>query len=101
MMNIDTLEHKHGGKILSLDAIRHETYKGRASWEFIGRVEWHDGSVSPEASIPPTVICCEDAPNNFELTVALAALNGYLVAHGDWTERNGWIPREKNGTQPL
>jgi len=92
-MKISTLTHKHGGKILSLDAVGHSTDSGRASWEFTGRVKWDDGTESPAASIPPFCLCAENSAVNPELSIALAKLNTYLRSVGAW--RNGEWTSEK------
>lgn len=95
-MKIETLEHRHGGRILSLDSIKHERngLRGRLAgycWYFMGTIQWSDGSRSDAATIPPTMLCADKPEGNAELGHALHCLNQYLATRGAW-EPCGWQP---------
>lgn len=109
-MKTDFLEHRHGGRITALHSIAHETYKGVASWHFIGSVEWSDGSTSADARISPNGLCTDGtAASDAEANKALHALSGYLASMGEWHDakhhRNGmvshWTPRAKTGVRAI
>jgi hypothetical protein len=105
------LMHKHGGTILSLHAIAHETHKGVADWFFVGHVQWDDGTESPDARIAPYQLCCDadDAAADTTIRRAMRALVNYLGDAGDWHDakhtRDGriyhWTPKAKAGRAPL
>lgn len=98
------LEHKHGGFIEQIYAIGHETYKRVASWHYVGRVMWRDGSVSDRIRIPPYAVCFDhdDVPAKQQYTRLSEQLDMYLQAEGAWLDkpkhmRDGrlvhWIPK--------
>lgn len=95
-MQIKHLQHRHGGRITELTHIRHETHEGKAYWEFVGCVEWDDGSKSEEAHISPVCLCRDpnDKEANDELDAVLGKLNEYLSSNGKWL-RDGWKPKSK------
>lgn len=96
-MQFEHLEHKHGGRITELTEIRHGRHDGRAYWDFVGNVEWHDGGKSRGILISPVCLCHGEAPEaREELDRALAALNDYLGAQGRWVA-SGWRPRAPAG----
>jgi len=98
------LEHKHGGKITSISAIGHETYKRVASWHYVGRVEWSDGTVSERIRIPPYAVCFDhdDSASKEQYARLAQQLDLYLQAEGEWLDkpkhmRDGrlvhWVPK--------
>lgn len=102
-MRTQYLGHKWGGRITSLDAIEHYTDGPFASWEFRGRIEWADGSVSETAHIPPVLLCVDHdhAEAMAELDAALKALTAYLNKHGTYTDSRVWKPNAKRGRKVL
>lgn len=101
-MKIQHLEHRHGGRITNIEAIAHDTYERRASWHFIGSVEWSDGSKSAISEISPVCLCRDpdDTAANEELDTLMSALNDYLARNGKWTS-NAWKPAAKKGREAL
>jgi hypothetical protein len=102
-MQIQHLQHKHGGRIVSIDAIAHETYQRRASWHFVGKVQWTDGSESEAAQIAPYALCYDhdNAEAAAECNSALGRLNDYLARNGKWVEGREWKPAAKKGSEAL
>ena len=106
-METKHLEHKAGGKITVIEYVAHETYKGVASWHFIGSVVWSDGKKSDDIQISPISLCFDQTKPEAkaECDAVLKALNDYILEAGEWHEpkhkRDGrvysWTPREKNG----
>lgn len=110
-MKTDHLEHTHGGRIVSLDEIRHSTHAGIADWYFVGHVVWADGTESTAASIAPHNICTDQAhePAATECRAAFALLNRYLHDAGTWHDakhhRDGrtsfWTPSRPDGRRSI
>jgi hypothetical protein len=105
-MKVERLQHKHGGKITSIDLVRHDTTTilgGRARsayWEFVGRVEWSDGTVSERANISPICVCRDpdDLEACRELDVVMAHMQAHLRANGRWAGPEGqWVPHATAG----
>lgn len=104
-MKIKFLEHKHGGKIIELNAIEHATsttHRREAYWQFIGRVEWNDGSVSEAAHIAPCTLVydSDDEEATKELFFVSDLLNKYLDRNGRW-DNNVWKPEFKRGREDI
>lgn len=95
------MRHRNGGRILSLSRIEHVTERGNTYWFFVGTVHWDDqkeGESTREFEISPVHLSYEDAQGETEANSAFNALSAYLLEHGDWQPKGGWIPREKNGS---
>ena len=100
-----TLQHRNGGEITALTHVAHETYKGVASWHFIGDVKWSDGTESKGIEIGPNALCGEPA----ECRPLFEQLNAYLSEVGEWHDtrqkRDGrvysWSPKEPRGKRAL
>ena len=103
------LLHKNGGTITAITGVGHETYKGVATWHFIGDIEWHDGGKSKQHFIAPYCLCYETPEQKAELDRLMAQLNEYLEATGAWHDmkhkRDGrcysWTPRKPEGRKTL
>ena len=105
------LQHRHGGKITAITAVAHETYKGVASWHFIGDVEWSDGSKSVAKPIEPFLLVCNahDPEAKAECDALMAKMTDYLGRVGEWHEQRkapggrmtSWTPRQKKGSEVL
>lgn len=111
-MQTKYLRHRHGGRIIAIDAIGHDTYKGVASWHFVGHVKWEDGSESPSSVIEPFLICTvyeDGTAGTEECNAYLEGMNDYLREHGKWHEpksaRDGrrytWTPTKPKHQQPI
>lgn len=96
--------HKHGGRILRIEKIAHETAKPAAGrsrdiWFFVGDVEWLDrgdkkGGKSTGLEIAPYSLAYDDEKNQTEIDELLKLLNDYLLANGTWcgpeSGHEGW-----------
>lgn len=110
-MRLQHVTHKHGGKIVDVYSVGHETHKGVADWFFLGKVEWSDGTVSEGARIAPWALCADqkNADAQSEINALLEAMNSYLRKHGAWHEpkraRDGrmvhWTPKRASWTQHI
>lgn len=111
-MQIQHLLHRHGGRIVSIDSVAHATFKGVASWHFVGRVVWDDTTESPAAEIAPGLLCVDSSHQKesaAELNTLLETMNRYLADHGTWHEqkkvRDGrvysWTPHLAEGSSPV
>lgn len=110
-MKTTHLAHKHGGKITAITACAHATFKGVASWHFIGDVTWFDGSTSTAVELAPWVVCydSQDPAAKAEGDGVHAALTDYLGRVGQWHDQKrsrggvmySWTPFEKSGSFPL
>ncbi len=105
-MQVHHLEHKHGGRIVKVDAVEHATDRGVAYWFYRGDVEWRDGGKSVGTEIPPWAICYDHSipEAHAEYDTCSAALNGHLLEHGEWLERTkftrdgravAWVAKSK------
>ncbi len=102
-MQLETIEHKSGGKITQITGFEHVIGKprdGRSTdtWHFRGDVKWSGGGESKGLEIAPFVLCCDDPPNNPELTKLYAAMNEHLAQHGAWSDNpkhEGWYAHER------
>lgn len=101
-MQIEHLEHRHGGRITSIEAIAHDTEQRRAFWHFVGNVKWSDGSESKAVEISPVCLCRDpdDAAACAELDSVMDALNDYLRRNGEWRP-GAWKPNAKRGREAL
>lgn len=98
------LQHRSGGTIERLTHVGHETYKGVASWFFVGDVAWRDGSRSESIEIQPNALCCDTDEDHEQVKSLLGRLNDYLGEAGEWHEpkskRDGrmysWTPKQPN-----
>lgn len=105
------LQHRSGGKIVRLTHVAHETYKGVASWHFIGDVVWDDGSVERRGvEIAPFAVCHNSTPDGIEqCNEAHAKLTDYLGRVGEWHpmkhKKDGraysWTPKESCGREAI
>lgn len=96
------LLHRQGGRIASLRRIEHVTEDGRATWFFIGTVDWFDGAGSgKEVDISPTSLVTEDDAGKAERDLAMEALSAYLLEHGQWGEQGHWKPKVPFGSAPV
>lgn len=105
------LLHRHGGEIVRLVAIGHETRDGVADWFFVGDIRWQDGGVSRDREIPPTCVCTDgdDARSVATCRGLMARLDQYLHDEGSWHDtkfkRDGraysWTPARKAGRLEL
>lgn len=101
------LMHAHGGTILSVDAIGHNTIDGTADWWFECRVRFDgDQFVSLNIKVPPHALCTDGSPEGAEALQSLRRLMAeYLDAEGTWHDdrwtRDGrcywWTPQKKAG----
>jgi hypothetical protein len=96
--------HRHGGKILEVTEIRHQTEKpsggySRDAWYFMGRVRW-DGSGTGDKLRPIDMpMLCSDTPEGQDEIRGLSDLMmAYLREHGEWFETNphkGWYAHRR------
>jgi hypothetical protein len=110
-MNTKYLRHRHGGTITEISAIAHESYKGVASWHFVGDVQWDDGTKSCGTTIAPFCVCFnQDNPlAKAEGDGLFAQLSDYLTRNGAWHDtkraRDGrvytWTPNSPAAQMPL
>lgn len=111
-MQTKYLRHRHGGRVIDISAIGHNTYKGVASWFFVGHVKWQDGTESPRCEIEPSALCCiaaDGEPGLIECEAFHSGLNDYLREHGRWHDmkahRDGrhysWTPHQPKNEQPV
>jgi hypothetical protein len=98
-MKTDHLLHRHGGRIVSLHAIEHITVDDRASYHFLGTLEFDNGGHERRAEIGPRDMIAEIG-GSLELHAALHVLSEYLEARGTWTS-NGWVPRTTHGRHDI
>lgn len=110
-MSAGTIYHRHGGVILNVRAIAHETYRGVATWHYLGDVEWDDGTKTENRQLMPHDLCIdqddEEAQRALENLSAQLAM--YLERHGNWHApkhtRDGrvihWTPHNKEGREEL
>ena len=104
-MKLNHMQHKHGGRIVSIDAIAHSVYKGAAEWHYVGAVEWSDGTASGHAEIAPWALCYDhdNTQAHLEFRTLNILMGDYLIAQGEWHDprsiRGGrivhWTPKEK------
>jgi hypothetical protein len=97
--------HRHGGKILELTEIRHQTDKpsggySRDAWYFMGRVQWGDGKGDTNRLHPIDVPClCSDTEEGMNEIRAISDLvMDYLHEHGEWCEgkpHEGWYAHDR------
>jgi hypothetical protein len=103
-MQITKLDHKHGGQIVSIDAITHGKYSAKAPayYEFIGRVKWHDGTESAAAHIAPICIATADGSATDEYLAVMELLNVYLAENGVRKRPSyEWVPKRPTGYRAI
>jgi len=98
--------HRHGGAILEVTSIRHQTDKprdgrSRDAWYFMGRVKWRDGS-GDESKLHPIdapMMCADTDEGHAEIRGLSELMMEYLREHGDWCGRGskheGWYAHRK------
>ena len=106
---------KSGGRITAIHAVAHSTYKGAASWYFIGDVAWtaEENNGKPaklmDNEIPPYAVCSEGEAGKAEVDAIMKEMNEHLATKGKWHKpkhlKDGrmvsWTPKEKTGLAPL
>lgn len=109
-MQIEHLQHKHGGRITEIKAVAHCTFKRVASWHYIGSVTWSSGKPSVDIEIAPWAVCFDhDNPEaHQEYSVLAEKLNQYLLDAGEWHDTKfvnhmavSWTPKAKTGRVEL
>lgn len=102
-MIVKHLTHKHGGKITAIVGIKHGTFRRQTTVEFIGRIEWSDGSVSERGYIAPWALCRDSANPDAcaELDAVLRLLETYFANNGTRDSQYNWIPNTKSGHQEI
>lgn len=98
-MKTEHILHRHGGRIVSIDAIEHITIGTHASWHFLGTLEFANGSHEPLVEIAPRDIVAE-TEDSAEFHFARRLLNQYLETHGQWTPSR-WVPRVSHGIHDI
>jgi hypothetical protein len=96
--------HRHGGKILELTEIRHQTEKpsggySRDAWYFMGRVQWDDGSGTGDKLHPidMAMLCSDTQEGQQEINGLSDLMMAYLKANGEWRESKpqGWYAHDR------
>ena len=104
-MQVQFLQHKHGGRIVELYGVHHEAPAAgkRGYWELSGHVQWADGSESPSAHIEPLAMCYDhDNPQACaEFDAVLEAINSHLREHGSFNADGEWIAKRRRGSTSL
>ena len=85
-------EHRHGGRIVKVHEIRHETAEpqdgcSRDHWYFVCDIEWDDGTASKIAEVAPALLVRSDVDPDAsleEINGLLSLMNEYLRLHGEW-----------------
>lgn len=105
------LKHRSGGTITRITHVAHETYKGVASWHFIGDVVWGDtGKESHGVELSPFTVCHDGSAEGIEqCNKAHAALTDYLGRVGEWHDTKhkkdgrcySWTPRNSCGRETI
>jgi hypothetical protein len=92
-MQTKHLRLKCGARVTAIHSIAHETYKGVASWFFIGDLEFEKGKTLILEDIAPIQLCADlDNPEaKAELDKALEAMNDHLLKHGRWLKKQKWV----------
>ena len=107
-MKTDHLLHRNGGRIKSLVAIAHSTYKKCTEWHFLGTCEWSDNSHQRDPArlyhIAPYALVIDDSDpeSKGQCDHALKLLAKYLLKHGKFApDGGGWIPRRPEGREEI
>jgi hypothetical protein len=96
--------HHHGGKVVEVVNLGHKNeapHSGhsRDHWFFIGRVQWDDGSGTPERlyEIPPHMLASTTEEGHAEIVRLSELMVAYLSAHGSWRHASpqGWYAHRK------
>ena len=98
-MKTEHILHRHGGRIVSIDAIEHITAGSHASWHFLGTLEFANGGHEHRVEIGPRDMVVE-GEDSAEFHAALRLLTEYLEAHGKWTA-SGWVSRATHGVHDI
>lgn len=101
------LEHKHGGKIVAIAAIGHDTIEGVGDWYYVGTVDFDgDGHRSVNVVIPAWALCYDGTEEGRAEWASLSKLLiDYLNDAGTWHDdrctRKGrcywWTPHKPTG----
>lgn len=110
-MQTKHLLDKSGAKVTAIHSAHHSTYKGVASWYFMGDLEFVQGEGLENREIAPYMLCADhDNPEaKAELERVLAVMNDHLLKHGEWHKTRftkdgravSWTPKEKEGSTPI
>lgn len=109
---------KSGGRITAIHSVAHSTYKGVASWYFMGDVSWTAEENNGRAAtllnheIPPYAICYDsthEAEGKAEVEAIMKEMNEYLATKGKWLKKAKWVgeclvswmPKQLTGLAPL
>jgi hypothetical protein len=98
--------HRHGGRILEIVGIKHQTDKPRDgyssdAWYFTGRVKWNDGSgdESKPQPIDAPMLCSDTEQGAAEIRELSDLMMVYLREHGTWcdakSKHEGWYAHRK------
>ena len=110
-MKIEHLQHRHGGRIVEITAAAHDTWKGIASWHYIGKVQWEPNKPSRVTEIEPWAVCYDtkiDAAKS-EYDAISSVLTQHLETRGHWHDskhhRDGrvysWSANEPKAETPI
>jgi hypothetical protein len=85
-MELHHTMHKSGGRVTTIHSVGHETYKGVATWHFVGDVTWSDGTASKNVEIAPWALCYDSVHPGAreELNAVMEKMNSYLAEQGKW-----------------
>lgn len=103
-MRIKHLYHTLGGRITSITAIAHDSFRGNVVWQFIGSVDFYDGTSMIGGVISPADVYIShgDAKAKIEYNTVMELLNQYLLCNGSWeTETYKWKPKNKSGRKSI
>lgn len=109
---------KSGGRITAIHGVAHSTYKGVASWYFLGDVEWTAEENNGRAAtlknheIPPYSICYDsdhEADGKAEVNAIMKEMNEYLASKGKWLKKAKyvgervvhWTAKQPTGLAPI
>lgn len=109
---------KSGGRITAIHSVAHSTYKGVASWYFLGDVSWTAEENNGRAAtllnheIPPHAICFDsdhEAEGKAEVAAIMEQMNEYLATKGKWLKKAKWVgeclvhwqPKQPTGLAPV
>ena len=110
-MELHHTMHKNGGRITAIHSVAHVTYKGVATWHFVGDVTWSDGTASKGLEIAPWALCYDSGHPGArnELNEVMGKMNNYLKDQGRWHEpkhkKDGrvinWTPKQPEAALAL
>jgi len=97
-MKTDHILYRHGGRIVSLDAIEHMAVRRQPRCYFVGTVEFDNGGHARQLEIEPSCLIVDG--DRAEVDAALRVLNEYLAVNGRWTPE-GWLPHQPHGIHDI